>query len=313
MKLLEERPQTAIAINNILFATDFSEVSEAALPYAAALSLRYGSGVHIVHVLPESTLVRPSPIDPALFGTIYEQAHSEAQERIQQLSDDLRGYPHRTYVRRGNVCEVLSELIREQKIDLLIAGTHGRTGLGKLLMGSVAEEIFRQATCAVLTIGPKVAAAKRVLDARHDHNLPPAQINFRNILYATDFKQDSAHGSSYAVSLAREFRSHLTILHVIEDYGDHMHERPGPIEAALSKLEASVRDQAGLLYRPDFLAEYGVPADVILQTAADNDVDLIVLGVRPAIGRVGAATHFGGSTAHKVVVGATCPVLTVRN
>lgn len=313
MKLLEKKPQTAIAINNILFATDFSEVSEAALPYAAALSLRYGSDVHIVHVLPESSLVRPSPIDPALFGTIYEQAHSEAQERIQRLSDCLRGYPHRTYVRRGNVCEVLSEVIREQKIDLLIAGTHGRTGLGKLLMGSVAEEIFRRATCPVLTAGPNVTAAKRVGETRHDRAPLPAQINFRNILYATDFKQDSALGSSYAASLAREFRSHLTVLHVIEDYGDRLHERPGPIEVALSQLEASVSGQTGLLYRPDFAAEYGMPADVILQTAADREVDLIVLGVMPLIGRVGAATHFGGSTAHKVVVAATCPVLTVRN
>lgn len=313
MKLLEERPLTAIAINNILFATDFSEISEAALPYVTAISLRYGSNVHIAHVLADPTFVRPSPIDPALFGMIYEQAHSDAQEKIQRLSDQLRGYPHWTYLRRGNVCEVLSDIIREHKIDLLIAGTHGRTGLGKLLMGSVAEEIFRHSTCAVLTVGPKVSATAHVLEARYDRTLPPVQIKFRNILYATDFKQDSAHGASHAVSLAREFRSHLTILHVIEDYGDHLHERPGPIEVALGKLEASVPDQSGLFYAPDFIVQYGVPADMILQTAADNAVDLIVLGVRPTVGLAGAATHFGGSTAHKVVAGATCPVLTVRN
>src|SRR5207247_1755062 len=98
---------TAIAVKNVLFATDFSEVSDAALPYVTALSLRYGSKVHVAHVLPESNFGRPSPIDPALFGAIYEQAHSNAQERIQRLSDRLRGYPHQTHVRHGKVCDVL--------------------------------------------------------------------------------------------------------------------------------------------------------------------------------------------------------------
>ena len=76
MNLLEEKLESVVAIKNILFATDFSEVSEAALPYVTALSLRYGSTVHVAHVVPEATFVRPSPIDPALFGSIYEQAHS---------------------------------------------------------------------------------------------------------------------------------------------------------------------------------------------------------------------------------------------
>jgi len=310
--LLEEKLDTAVAIRNILFATDFSEVSEAAVPYLTALSLRYGSTVHIAHVLPESNFVRPSPIDPAVFGTIYEQAHSHAQEKIQRLSDRFRGFPHRTYVRHGKVSEVLADIIRVHEIDLLVLGTHGRTGLGKLLMGSVAEEIFREACCPVFTVGPKVAAAETMLQARHDHTLPPIQIKFRRILYATDFKPHVTQGPSYAMSLAREFSAHLTLLHVIEDYGDHLHEHPGPIEVALRKLEHLVPHKDDFSYRPEFVAEYGVPAEVILQTAAENDVDLIVLGVKNIAGHMGAVTHLSGSTAHKVVVGATCPVLTVR-
>lgn len=313
MNLLEEKIGTAVAIANILYATDFSEVSEAALPYVTALSLRYGSTVHVAHVLPESSFVRPSPVDPALFGTIYEQAHSNAQERIQHLSDRLRGFPHHTYLRHGKVCDVLSEIIQEQDVDLLVAGTHGRTGLGKLVMGSVAEEIFRQSACPVLTIGPRVASTKELQGGRHDHALPPVQIKFRQILYATDFKPESAQTVSYAVSLAHEFQARLTVLHVIEDYGDHLHERPGPIDTALRKLEELVPAEANLRYQPEFLAEFGTPAEVILHTAADNDVDLIVLGVRPGAKHLSAATHLSGSTAHRVVVGAECPVLTIRN
>ena len=312
MNLLEEQLGTAVAIKNILFATDFSEVSEAALPYVTALSLRYGSTVHVVHVLPEATFVRPSPVDPVIFGSIYEQAHSGAQEKIQRLSDRLRGFPHQTYVRHGKVCDALSEIIREQEIDLLVAGTHGRTGLGKLVMGSVAEEIFRQAPCPVLTVGPGVASTQGVRGARHDHELSPVQIKLRQIFCATDFKPNSADTVPYAVSLAREFQARLTLLHVIEDYGDRLHEHPGPIDIALRKMEELLPGDAGLRYPPELLAEFGTPAELILQTASERDSDLIVLGVQSAAGHIGAATHLGGSTAHKVVVGANCPVLTVR-
>jgi nucleotide-binding universal stress UspA family protein len=314
MKLLEEQVGTAVSIKNILFATDFSEVSEAALPYVTAFSLRYGSMVHVAHVLPEVTFLRPGSPDPAVMGSIYEDAHSGAQEKMQRLADRLRGFPHRTYVRHGRPYEVLSEIILEQDVDLLVAGTHGRTGLGKLVMGSVAEEILRQVSCPVLTVGPKVASAARLAEPPHrDRDVPPAQVKIRQVIYATDLKQPSLEAVSYAISVAREFRARLALLHVIEDYGDRLHERPGPIDIALRKLEALVPEEAGLRYPPEALAEYGVPGDLILQTAAEREADLIVLGVRPAGGHLGAATRLGGATAHRVIVGAHCPVLTVRN
>ena len=260
---------------------------------------------------PNPTLSRPSPIDPALFGTIYEQAHSNAQEKIQHLSDRLKGFPQHSYLRHGTVSDVMSEIIREQQIDLLVAGTHGRTGLGKLVLGSVAEELFRQASCPVLTIGPKVAALDRVREERHHHVVPPVQVKLHKILYATDLEHHAADGVSYAFSLARQFRAQLTLLHVIENYGDLLQQHPGPIDVALSGLQKLVPDQEGLLYRPEFMAEYGSPAEVILRTAAENDIDLIVLGVRPDAKHLSAAIHLSGSIAHKVVVGAECPVLTV--
>jgi nucleotide-binding universal stress UspA family protein len=312
VNLLEEKLGTAVAFKNILFATDFSEVSESALPYVKAMSLRYGSMVHVAHVLPEVTFLRPGAPDPALIGSIYEDAHSNAQEKIQRLALRLKGYHYKTYVRHGKVPQVISELIRDQNIDLLILGTHGRTGLGKLVMGSVAEEVFRTALCPVLTVGPRVPSSVPVLQARHDHDLP-IQVNCRRILYATDLKPDAARGCSYAVSLAREFRAHLAVLHVIEDYGNYLHQRPGPIEATLRDLEGLISHDDDLLCPPEFVAEYGSPAEIILRKAAENAVDLIVLGARPAAAHLMAATHLGGSTVHKVIVGANCPVLTVRS
>jgi nucleotide-binding universal stress UspA family protein len=93
VNLLEEKINTAISLKNILFATDFSDVSEVALPYAVAMSLRYGGMVHVAHVLPEINLIRPSAIDPITIGSIYEDAHSDAQEKMRRLSQRLRGFP----------------------------------------------------------------------------------------------------------------------------------------------------------------------------------------------------------------------------
>lgn len=310
--LLEEQLGTSVSIQNILFATDFSEVSEAALPYVEALSLRYGSMVHVAHVLPEVTFLRPGAPDPAVMGSIYEDAHSLAQEKMQRVAYRLKGFTHHTYLRHGKPSEVLAEIIDEQAVDLVVAGTHGRTRLGKLVMGSVAEEILRQVSCPVLTVGPKVADAARVAQSHGYRDVPPAPINIRQVLCTTDFKQPSLEAASYAVSLAREFHARLALLHVIEDYGDGLHERPGPIEIALRKLEALVPKQAELRYPPEILAEFGVPAELILRTAEEREADVIVLGVKSAEGHLSAVTHFGGGVAHKVIVGAGCPVLTVR-
>lgn len=313
MNLLEEKIGTAIAIKNILFATDFSEVSEAALPYVTALSLRYASTIHIAHVLPEVTFLRPGAPDPAVIGSIYEDAHSNAQEKIQTLSLRLRGYPHKTYIRHGKVAEVLEGFVRDQEIDLLVLGTHGRTGLGRLLMGSVAEEIFRVAPCPVLTVGPRVRPVGAGSQARHDRELAVSHVNFHHILYGTNFRPDAARAGAYALSIASEFHSKLTLLHVIEDYGDHLHEHPGPIDQALAQLRDLLPDQERLRYTPELLARYGTPAEAILEGAEDRDADLIVLGVKPAMNHLNAATHLSASTVHKVVVGANCPVLTLRN
>jgi nucleotide-binding universal stress UspA family protein len=311
MRLLEKQFESAIAIKNILFATDFSEISEAALPYVTALSLRYGSTIHVAHVLPEVTFLRPGAPDPAVIGSIYEDAHSLAQEKIRRLSDRLSGFPHHTYIRHGKVLEVIDELAREREVDLIVLGTHGRTGLGKLVLGSIAEEIFRHASCPVLTVGPRVPSLAATIQARHDRDLPSTQVNFHHVLCATNFHSDAASACSYASSVAAEFHSRLTLLHVIEDYGDRLQEHPGLIDMSLGKLAELLPDQGGLRYPPEFLALYGSPAEVILEAAGENRADLIVLGLKPSA-NLNAATHLGGSTAHKVVVGAHCPVLTVR-
>src|SRR6266567_6215581 len=148
----------AISVKNVLFATDFSETSEAALPYATAICRRFGSTLHSAHVLSDaSLLMMTGGVDYVSMSTIYEDAHSEAGEKLDQISAHLGGINYRKHVRHGQVWKNLEGIVDENQIDLIVVGTHGRSGLGKLLLGSVAEDILRHAPCPVLTAGPKVS------------------------------------------------------------------------------------------------------------------------------------------------------------
>jgi nucleotide-binding universal stress UspA family protein len=312
MKTLEVTSHAGISLKNILFATDFSEASQAALPYAAAIARRYDSHLHIVHIVsPASYVISSQPGDPVTLDCIHEAAVADARQKLETVASHLKTVPHHTYVREGEVWGSLSELIRTHEFDLLVVGTHGRTGVEKLVLGSKAEEILRLATCPVLTVGPKIAGrAKLTASEGEGKNLTPIEISVGQIVYATDFSPESLAAAPFAASLAQEFQAKVTLLHVIEKYTD-MDRRPGPIDLALQRLEKLVPEEASLWCSLRPAVQFGVPADCILQEALDSKADLIVLGVRATAGNLGAATHLPWATAHKVIAQAHCPVLTI--
>jgi nucleotide-binding universal stress UspA family protein len=201
-------------------------------------------------------------------------------------------------ISEGNICDVLSNFIGQKGIDLIVLGTRGRTGLGKTLLGSVAEEILRQAPCPVLTVGPHVTVPPEKTASMHE------------ILFATDLVADVPEAAPYAMSLAQENQAHLTLLHVIENQnsGDLLH--PADVmEFKRRKLEMLVRPEAALWCAPECLVEAGNPAEKILEAAKRKGADVIVLGARPARN---FTTFLDTGTVHKVVTQANCPVLTVR-
>ena len=228
---------SAISLKNVLFATDFSVTSEAALPYATAICRRFGSTLHLAHVLSDtSLLMMTGGVDYVSMSTIYEDAHTEAKEKLDQIATHLEAVPHRSYVRHGQIWKNLASIIDENEVDLIVVGTHGRTGLGKLLLGSVAEDILRHAPCPVLTVGPQVAGrAKLPTFQNHGRDLAPLELEIRQIVFATNFAFNSALVAGKAVELADEFRARLTLLHVIEDY-TQLGSRPGPIEDSFRRL-----------------------------------------------------------------------------
>jgi nucleotide-binding universal stress UspA family protein len=303
---------SAISVRNVLFATDFSATSDAALPYAAAICRRFGSTLHTVNVLSEvGVLMMAGGIDYVNLGTIYDQMQNEARERLSRISSCVEGMPCRNYVRHGQVWDNLASIIEEHDIDLIVAGTHGRTGLGKLLLGSVAENISRHARCPVLTVGPKVSGcAKMPMLQSHGRDLAPPELELRQILFATNFGNNTERLAHEAILLAQEFHARLILMHVIED-----HSLPGsdlgPIEEVTQRLKELIPVNAELQHTPETVIEFGNASERVLRVAAEREADIIMLGAHSSA-EVGT-THLPWASAHHVIAEAHCPVLTIRD
>jgi nucleotide-binding universal stress UspA family protein len=252
------------------------------MPYVLELARLYGARVFTVHVRrPGSTWDRPE-----------RNAVASLQERMKEI-------PHEVLVEDGDIQPTLLRLITEKNSDLVVMSTHGRTGLGRVLLGSVAKAIFRAAPCPVLTVGPHLVRDRQ------------GALKIKEILYATDMTPASAGVAKYAISLAQENQARITILNVQPTpKGGEMIESEHSATATIRRLQELVSAEAQLWCEPYFLVEQGDPAEKILDAAARYRADLIVLGIRPH--DVGIATHIVRPTAHRVVARATCPVLTAR-
>jgi nucleotide-binding universal stress UspA family protein len=291
---------TRVTLKNILYLTDFSEPSEAALPFAATIAREYQSKVYALHILMAVPMAQATPESTE---TMIEAQEERAEADMQRVESQLAGLPHETYLERGpGVWPAVEDAIKEYGIDLIVLGTHGRTGFQKLLLGSAAEEIFRRSYVPVLTIGPW---ARKGLHQG---------AKFHHILFATDFTQESLAAAPYAVSMAEENQARLILLHVMREPNKAPAEKGAEesVANAMSRLHELVPAEAELWCRPEAVVQFGNTAEQILETAKEHGADLIILGVRNATGYLRAATHLERTTAHKVVAHATCPVLTVR-
>lgn len=290
---------TGVSLKNILCATDFCESSQAALAVAADYARRHGSQLWVAHVMPPQPR-RGIPMEPLPKTLGAEWA--AAEQRIYALSCSalLADIPHQVELQRGELWPVIADILPRHDIDLIVAGSHGRGGVSKLLVGSVAEEITRLAPCPVLVVGPHCTA----------RGVP--QERLRHILYATDFDPGSLHAFDYALWLAEQNHAQLSLLHVIEMPESLELDRAQPERARfMTKLAELVPPDAQLSSTADVLVEFGDPAAVMLQVAVEKQSDLIVMGARRTQ-HPQASTHLAQAMTHRVLVQAMCPVLTVR-
>lgn len=294
MDALKAAPR--LAIENILFATDFSSTSTGALAFSLAVARWYGSKIFAVHaVAPEPHYTVPLEPIPLELDPLFQQAKKKMAEC--EATRAFNDVPHESIVEHGQPWDVVMRVMRQQPIDMLVLGTHGRTGIRKLVLGSQAEIIFRQAACPVLTVGP------------HVHTVPTNNWTPKTIVFATDFSDTSLHAFPFALSLAEETQATLILTHFMPLAPM---DRKDDAEAAVyERLKALIPPEAEQWFRPEFIMRVDFPALGILQVAEQRHADLIVMGVRKRA-LPGASAHLPWATASEVVSRAPCPVLTVR-
>jgi nucleotide-binding universal stress UspA family protein len=301
-----------VQIKSVLVATDFSPASEKPLRHAVAIARHYGADFFLMHVVSSLgfTLVGP---DAAV--TAAELAWRDARQVEHKLvaSGDLAGLCHQVIVRDGDIWTELEEVIRQEGIDMVVVGTHSRKGLAKLVLGSVAEQIFRHASCLVLTVGPNSPAEA-------DIETTGAA---RPLLFPTDFGEGSSRALPYAISFAKQRGTRLVLLHMLSPVPKVEGNRwytPRDVEqmredqqsAARRRLKELIGRTAASHVETVFMVEFGEPAGGILRAAEALHAEAIVMGLNRKA-HLEIISHLPRSTAYEVVRRAGCPVLTVRN
>ena len=295
----------ALKPRSVLIATDFSEASQKALRHSLALARFYGSRFCLAHVVSSLGLRMAGP---GAIAACEEAALREAAQLEASLirSGALSGIQHKFIVRQGELWPELREIIREERSDLIIVGTHGRHGIAKLFFGSVAEQIFRQADCPVLTFGP-------YSDNRPWFETPSKHPIF---LFATDFGHASLHGLPQAIAAANQFAAKLAYLSIIPATSSDEDRKNCHEDLRMRTLErlAGLADNAGLDLRPELYVEFESERPVgekVLETAEKLGADLIIMGLHESA-YTGVISHLDLATTYDVVCQASSPVLTVR-
>lgn len=292
-----------LSIDRILWPTDLSKGAERAFPHAAVLAAWHDAGLHILNVREGGTQVREEMAEqfPLSNDTLVELL---GRVGVPSQPIDLEDLAiTQKQVDSTSPAEAIVAYSEKASVDLVVTGTHGRRGLRRLLLGSVAEEVLRTAPCPVLT----VRAGEKNISAW----------NVQNILVPVDFSEGADRAVKHANELARTYGAQITLLHAVEEvmypsaYGMEMADIPGP--DVLDRVEGSLATMA----REEIGYEHvvvdsmiGYAPSVILDYEEEHDVDLIVISTH---GRSGLERLLLGSVTERVVRRATCPVFVVKS
>jgi nucleotide-binding universal stress UspA family protein len=283
-------------IKRILVPIDFSEPSKKALTYGLTLANQFGAKVIIAHILSGT-------------DKLEETLDQEIRRDIQNLlaTANVSRSPLQVIVRAGRIDVALLEIVREEGVDLVVLGTHGRRNPGRWFIGSVTEHMLRKLPVPVLTISHP---------ERDDQ--PSGLVALKRILYATDRSESSNKGLQYAIELARGTGAQLTMTHVVY-YVDRALWAPAGIpgfEDEQIQFSEEMRRSADEVLRQAGLSEMqietlvveGKPFAKILEIAEERKMDVIVLNLQS---KSTFDRAFLGSTAERVVRLAHIPVLSV--
>jgi nucleotide-binding universal stress UspA family protein len=290
-------------LRTIVVATDFSDTAAAALAWAAETAREHRARIVVVHA---ATMAPSAPEYVQLPGSAYDEIRAAARGQLDALIAALEptGLPcSAELVVAPAVAGIVAAATRAHA-DLVVAGTRGRTGWKRLLLGSTAARLVRDAPFPVLTVHPA--------DARHPRPV-------RAVLVATDFSDDAWRAAEAALRIVDTDpqASRVVLLHVYRTALDAVPARAAAyaarIRATSTAAQQSAADWAARLSRPGLTVEVrvheGYPPETIVDEATELGVDLIAMGTH---GRSALERLWIGSTAERVLPEAPCPVLTVR-
>jgi nucleotide-binding universal stress UspA family protein len=298
-----------LKLKKILLPTDFSRCAEQALAHTVFLAEKYNAEIHLLHVL---TLFEDQPI-------LVNDEIAETEEMIRKLEDVVEKQLNKvvnyhdsddlaiiTTKKRGmSAAPVILEYASDEDIDLIVMGTHGRRGLGHLLLGSATEEVVRMAKCPVFSV--------------RESEKPKSLEAINKVLVPVDFSDHSKSALAYASEIASSYRAQLQLLHIIEETTHPAYSLsgksskidlvPGIEEDYRKKIRQMIQETGIPLEGTEIIINSGQAALEIIKFADENLSDLIVIATH---GLTGIERFLLGSVTEKVVRMAPCPVFTIK-
>ena len=298
MKTLDEivsSKRSFVVPDKILVATDLGDTAYV-IPHAVAQARACGSTLTLAHVIPPGQAI---PLDASAIPYLdVAEMKQEAEQTLNRIAAETEatGIPCDVVIVEGNPREQIAALAQEFHAGRIIAGTHGRRHLKKILLGSVAHEILRSAEVPVCTIGPHAHEAS-------SFGAP------RKILHPVSLCAGYQESACMAIEMAQFYRADITLLHVMSRSVHSQPDADRVIEWTTSELRRLVPEEAPLWTRVTVQVEIGEVVEEVLNVAAELSSDLIVLGVN---NDVGFWPIRGDDTVYNIISQAKSPVLSVR-
>jgi nucleotide-binding universal stress UspA family protein len=297
-----------LSIKRILVPVDFSEPSQRAVEYGLSLALQFKAKLVLTHIVSSSTaLIYTFPTESFAFEK--EQAKYAKSMLPDLVPEEYRERADlRTIVKVGEVRSELLGIVKDEEIDLVVMGTHGRKAFERFFLGSLTERMLRKLNVPILTVS-------HLDPARELHKAGPVPLG--HVLYATDLSDNANVGMNFAMDLARGAGARLTVLHVLEalqtiywgtEGGYLGNEFESIREDALSRLRMSIPGKGCEGLRLNTMITEGDAYREIIRVSDKEKADIIVMNLQ---GKTLAERALLGSTAERVIRSAHVPVLSI--
>ena len=298
-----------ISYTRILVPVDFSEPSKKAVTYGLTLAAQANAKLFLAHIVPDTAALNYA-FPTETYETEKRQYEGAKREILKLVPEQYAAmFDIETIVKTGRIDSELMGIVKEEAVDLVVMGTHGRKHLGRWFLGSVTERMLRKLPVPLLSVshlGPET------------HAIELGFVSIRRILCATDLSDSSGTGMQYAIELARGTGAQLTVAHVVDHAnfillsgtasGYLEDERKKWVESVKKKLDKLVAREKPAGMEIEGLVVEGKPYEQLLRVAQERGMDIIVLNLQSK-GMLDRA--FLGSTAERVVRLARVPVLSV--